>query len=145
MARSKSPVSVKSLTEVELELMNILWRLEGGTGGTVNDVLAALPADRPLAYTSVSTILRILEQKQVVTTEKVGRGHRYLPVVTKQDYEAFALSQVMGKVFDGQPVALVRRLVDAGHLSRADLTALQDLLEEKANASAGASGTRSRR
>jgi len=133
MARSKrtSRVSAKPLTEVELELMNILWRLDGGT---VNDVLAALPPERPLAYTSVSTILRILEQKGVLGSEKVGRGHRYLPLVPKQDYEAFALEQVMGKVFDGQPVALVRRLVDGGQLSRADLAALQELLEERSKA-----------
>jgi predicted transcriptional regulator len=130
MARSKRParVSAKPLTEVELELMNILWRLDGGT---VNDVLGALPAERPLAYTSVSTILRILEQKGVLASEKVGRGHRYVPLVAKQDYEAFALEQVMGKVFDGQPVALVRRLVDGGQLSRDDLAALQELLEER--------------
>jgi predicted transcriptional regulator len=133
MARSKrtSRVSAKPLTEVELELMSILWRLDGGT---VNDVLAALPPERPLAYTSVSTILRILEQKGVLGSEKVGRGHRYLPLVPKQDYEAFALEQVMGKVFDGQPVALVRRLVDGGQLSRADLAALQELLEERSKA-----------
>ena len=133
MARSKraARVSAKPLTEVELELMNILWRLDGGT---VNDVLAALPAVRPLAYTSVSTILRILEQKGVLGSEKVGRGHRYLPLVPKQDYEAFALEQVMGKVFDGQPVALVRRLVDGGQLSREDLAALQELLEERSKA-----------
>ena len=67
-------------------------------------------------------------------SEKVGRGHRYLPLVPKQDYEAFALEQVMGKVFDGQPVALVRRLVDGGQLSRADLAALQELLEERSKA-----------
>jgi predicted transcriptional regulator len=133
MARSKraSRVSAKPLTEVELELMNILWRLDGGT---VNDVLAALPPERPLAYTSVSPILRILEQKGVLGSEKVGRGHRYRPLVPKQDYEAFALEQVMGKVFDGQPVALVRRLVDGGQLSREDLAALQELLEERSKA-----------
>jgi len=133
MPRAKRPsrASAKPLTEVELELMNILWRLEGGT---VNDVLGALPPERPLAYTSVSTILRILEQKQVLESEKVGRGHRYLPLVAKEDYEAFALEQVMGKVFDGQPVALVRRLVDGGQLSRADLAALQELLEERTRA-----------
>ena len=129
MARGKRGVrAAKPLTEVELELMNILWRLEGGT---VNEVLAELPSGRPLAYTSVSTILRILEQKGVLGSEKVGRGHRYQPLVPKQDYEAFALEQMMGKVFDGQPVALVRRLVDGGQLSREDLAALQALLEEK--------------
>ena len=84
MAPAKSVRPVRLLTESELELMTILWRLRGGT---VADVLAALPSDRPLAYTSVSTILRILEQKGVLTTEKVGRGHRYLPAVAKGDYE----------------------------------------------------------
>ena len=116
------------LTEVELELMTILWQLGGGT---VSDVLAALPPDRPLAYTSVSTILRILEGKGIVASEKVGRGHRYLPAVAKGAYEAFALEEVVGKVFGGEPLALVRRLVDTAGLSRKDLAALRALLEEK--------------
>jgi predicted transcriptional regulator len=116
------------LTEVELELMTILW--DRG-GGTVSEVQGALPPERPLAYTSVSTILRILEQKGVLQSEKVGRGHRYLPVVAKGDYEAFALDQVVGKVFGGEPLALVRRLVDTHGLSRKDLAALRTLLEEK--------------
>jgi predicted transcriptional regulator len=118
----------KTLTEVELELMTILWDLRGGT---VNDVLAALPPTRPLAYTSVATILRILEQKGVLAAEKVGRGHRYLPLIAKDQYEAFALEHMVGKVFGGEPVALVRRLVDAAGLSRRDLAALRALLEAK--------------
>ncbi|HEY0706619.1 MAG TPA: BlaI/MecI/CopY family transcriptional regulator, partial [Polyangia bacterium] len=67
----REPLPEKSLTEVELELMTILWQLGGGT---VNEVMAALPEGRTLAYTSVSTILRILEQKGVLSAEKVGRG-----------------------------------------------------------------------
>ena len=111
--------------------MNILWR-EGG--GTVANVLAALPAERQLAYTSVSTILRILEQKKVVASEKVGRGHRYVPLVAKEAYEAFALDEVVGKVFDGQPLALVRRLVDTKGLTRKDIAALKALLDESERA-----------
>jgi predicted transcriptional regulator len=127
MATRKPPRLERTLTEVELELMTILWELGGGT---VNEVLAALPPTRPLAYTSVATILRILEQKGVLGTEKVGRGHRYLPLVAKDRYEAFALEQMVGKVFGGEPLALVRRLVDAG-LSRRELSALKSLLEAK--------------
>lgn len=126
VAKSKRPQRL--LTEVELELMSILWR---GGGATVADVLAALPADRTLAYTSVSTILRILEQKAVVASEKVGRGHRYVPTMAKGDYEAFALDQVVGKVFGGQPLALVRRLVDTKGLTRKHVAALKALLDEK--------------
>jgi predicted transcriptional regulator len=116
------------LTESELELMTILWRLEGAT---VNEVLAALPPNRPLAYTSVSTILRILEQKGVVTSEKIGRGHRYLPAVAKDAYEGFALDQVVETVFDGQPLSLVRRLFDGAGLTRRDLASLRALLDDK--------------
>lgn len=115
------------LTEVELELMVLLWRMGGGT---VSEVLQALPPARKLAYTSVSTIVRILEQKGVVRSEKVGRAHRYLPVVARDDYEAFALDQVVGKVFDGQPLALVRRLVDTAGLTRREIADLKRLLDE---------------
>jgi predicted transcriptional regulator len=131
MAAAKSRRPTRPLTEVELELMTILWR-EGG--GTVADVLAALPGDRRLAYTSVSTMLRILEQKQVLASEKIGRGHRYVPRVAKQAYEAFALEQVVGKVFDGEPLALMRCLMDTKGLTRKDIAALKALLDEQERA-----------
>jgi predicted transcriptional regulator len=66
-----------------------------------------------------------------VKSDKVGRGHRYIPAVAKGDYEAFALKEVVGKVFGGQPLALVRRLVDTAGLTRKDVAALKALLDEK--------------
>ena len=128
MSAAKHKRPERLLTESELELMTILWREAGATAG---EVLAALLPERPLAYTSVSTILRILEQKGVVRSEKVGRGHRYVPAVAKGDYEAFALGQVVDKVFDGQPLSLVRRLVDTAGLTREDLAALKALLDDR--------------
>jgi predicted transcriptional regulator len=128
MVARKARRPEKLLTEVELELMNILWRLDGGT---VADVMAHLPPERPLAYTSVSTILRILEQKEVLRSEKLGRGHRYHPRVPKGDYEAYALEHVVGRVFGGEPLALVRRLVDTAGLSKKDLAELKTLLDRK--------------
>ena len=80
MARPKSTPG-KRLTEVELELMSILWRLQGGS---VGDVMSALPRERALAYTSVSTILRILEGKGVLAARKEGRGHVYTPLLDKR-------------------------------------------------------------
>lgn len=117
-----------ALTEVELELMNILWRLKEGS---VNDVLAELPQSRKLAYTSVSTILRILEQKKVLTTRKEGRGHVYVPKLSKTDYEASALKNIVNKVFDGTPVAMVRQLLDTNDLTKDDLKELHKLLAER--------------
>jgi predicted transcriptional regulator len=117
------------LTEVELELMTILWRL--GDGGTVNDVLEALPAERPLAYTSVSTILRILERKGIVKARKQGRGHVYVPRMTKAAYEARSLRHLLSRVFDGAPTALVRCLVESEQLSPEELRTIRGLLQAR--------------
>lgn len=62
------------LTEVELEFMTVLWQIGRGT---VRDLIAKLAADRNLAYTSVATIMRILEQKNFVTSVKEGKTFVY--------------------------------------------------------------------
>src|SRR3954464_12077083 len=102
MRKSKPAETPRRLTDVELELMSILWEL--GEGG-VADVIGQLPAGRALAYTSVSTILRILEGKGVVDSRKQGRGHVYVPVLTRVEYEARAVRDVVERVFAGVPVA----------------------------------------
>jgi predicted transcriptional regulator len=99
--------------------------------GTVNDVMAALPTGRPLAYTSVSTILRILEKKAVLGSRKQGRGHIYVPRVSKAEYESFSVRDLITRVFDGTPGALVRCLVDSDALSPEDLKALRRVLERR--------------
>lgn len=120
----KGKDSDRTLTEVELELMTILWRL---TEGTVNDVIAQLPNNRRLAYTSVSTILRILEQKGVLQTRKEGRGHIYVPQLKKADYEATTVQNVVERVFDGAPVALVKQLLD--HVDERTLREIKELIQ----------------
>jgi len=118
----------KMLTEVELEMMQILWKTHGGT---VNDVLQDLPKARRLAYTSVSTILRILEQKGFLKAEKEGRGHLYQPVISKADYESKSVNHLVDKVFENAPSALVRRLLDEKGISPRELKEIRDLLNEK--------------
>jgi predicted transcriptional regulator len=112
------------LTQVELELMTVLWRLESGT---VADVIENLPAGRELAYTSVSTILRILEKK--VESRKQGRGHLYVPLVRKDAYEAWTVQDLVTRLFDGAPAALVRTLIASERLSPADRRAIRELLD----------------
>jgi predicted transcriptional regulator len=118
----------KLLTEVELELMALLWKRGEGS---VSDVLAELPKDRKLAYTSVSTILRILEQKGVVSTRKEGRGHVYVPRLSKAAYEKRALKHVVARVFDGAPVALVKQLLNSD-IGAEDLEEIKKLIEARA-------------
>lgn len=118
----------KLLTETELELMNLLWHLGEGS---VRDVISALPQDRKLAYTSVSTMLRILEQKGVVVARKVGRGHVYKPQLVREEYQARSVHHLVDKVFDGASTVLVRRLLDSRDLSDSDLKAIQAMLDER--------------
>lgn len=117
---------VKLLTDVELELVTPLWQLGEGT---VHDVLRMLPATRALAYTSVSTVLRILVGKGVLVVRREGRGHVYVPRVSKAEYEATSLRHIVQHVFDGAPDALVRRLLEAEELDDRKLAAIRAALK----------------
>ncbi|WP_309890012.1 BlaI/MecI/CopY family transcriptional regulator [Archangium sp.] len=128
MSRSPPGEADKPLTPVELELMQLVWRLGEVS---VADVLAALPAERKLAYTSVSTVLRILEQKGVVRSRKVGRGHVYSALLAREDYEARSVRHLVETVFAGTPSALVERLVEAVPLSPEEVEQLRKLLGQK--------------
>lgn len=116
------------LTETELELMTIVWKLGEGS---VADVIAHLPKGRDLAYTSVSTILRILEQKEVLGARKEGRGHVYFPLLQKEDYEARTLKHVVEKVFDGTAVSVMRQLLKSEDLTEEELVELRKLMAKK--------------
>ncbi len=117
----------KMLTETELELINILWKIGEGT---VADVLQNLTKERDLAYTSVSTILRILEQKKVLKTRKEGRGHVYIPLLSKEEYEERTLRHVVDHVFDGTPMALAKQFINTTNLSKEELAELKKLIEQ---------------
>lgn len=114
------------LTETELELMLILWKLEEAS---VHDVIAGLPKSRAMAYTSASTIIRILEKKGFVASRKEGKGHLYSPLLTKQDYESRTLGHVMGRLFESTPVAMVARLINDHKLSAQEIAELKRLLD----------------
>ena len=117
----------KMLTDVELELMTILWRIGEGS---VASVMTELPEERELAYTSVSTILRILEQKKILKTRKQGRGHIYIPLLSKSDYEAKTVRHVVENVFEGAPVTLIRTLLDTVTLKDEELEELRKIINK---------------
>ena len=116
------------LTEVELEFMTELWTLGEGT---VHDVLNRLSADRNLAYTSAATILRILEQKQFVTSRKQGKSHVYKPTLAKDAYQTRSLKDLSAKLFDDTPASLVARLVNDDELSEEALGQIRALVDRR--------------
>jgi predicted transcriptional regulator len=118
----------KPLTATELEMMSVLWRIGPAT---VLQVVEALRPQRELAYTSVSTMVRILEQKGYVTSTKEGRGHLYQAALAKEAYQRSSLQRLVSNVFDDTPALLVRQLLDSAALSEADLTEIRALLRKK--------------
>jgi len=119
---------IEFLTEVELEFMNLLWDLGEGT---VRDVLAKMAPERNLAYTSVATILRILEQKKFVASTKKGKKYMYRALLSKDTYQSRSLKNLSEKLFDNTPVSLVARLVDDYDLSNDALGEIRDLLNRR--------------
>jgi len=109
-------------------MMNVIWRIGPCT---VAQVVEALRPQRELAYTSVSTIVRILEQKGYVKSTKAGRGHLYDALVSKADYQAVSLERLVSNVFDGEPSLLVQRLLDSRALTDDELAEIKALLRKK--------------
>jgi predicted transcriptional regulator len=87
----------KSLTKAEEEIMQILWQLEKAF---IKDVVDALPEPKP-HYNTVSTIVKILEDKGFVSHESFGKSNRYFPVLAKDDYSKRSMKQFVKRYFDG--------------------------------------------
>ncbi|KTC87625.1 MULTISPECIES: BlaI/MecI/CopY family transcriptional regulator [Legionella] len=115
------------LTEVELELMNIIWSLNKVT---IKEIVSHLPKERPLAYTTVATVVKVLEQKGFLECQKSSFAHVFVPIVTKAEYEGTCIEHMVTNVFDGEPVALVQRLLMAKKLEQDDIQAIEEALKQ---------------
>lgn len=115
------------LTEVELELMNIIWSLNQVT---IKEIVSHLPKERPLAYTTVATVVKVLEQKGFLECQKSSFAHVFVPIVSKAEYEGTCIDHMVTNVFDGEPVALVQRLLMAKKLEQDDIQAIEEALKQ---------------
>jgi len=106
--------------------MSVLWDLGDATVAEVREQLA----DK-LAYTTVLTVLRTLEQKGYVEHTGEGRAHRYHPLVQRETAGRSALRRLVDKVFQGSPELLMTHLVSDKNLSDGDLRRLRKLLEAR--------------
>ena len=123
MARKKSA----NLTDAELRLMDVIW--EKGEA-TVTEVAAALPRDLGLAYNTVLTTLRILEEKGFLrhTKAKEGRAFVYCAVVDRDQASRTALRHLVSRFFRNSPELLVLNLLEDEELSRKELRRIRALL-----------------
>lgn len=109
------------LTRYELELMDVLWQLGEGT---VQDVCDGL--ERPLAYTTVMTTLRLLHgKKKVLKRVKRGRAHVYQPIVSRDAVSRSVMSDLQGVLFREQLPSLMLGLLEDGSLTQSDIKTLK--------------------
>lgn len=123
MARKKSP----HLTDAELRLMDVLW--EKGEA-TVSDVAEALPNNPALAYSTVLTTLRILENKGFVRHTKDGRAFVYHPVVGREQARESAVTHLVRRFFEDSPELLMLNLLDQKKVGAEELRLLRKKIEE---------------
>ena len=114
------------LSDRELDVMAVLW---ARGSGTVAEVREALPDS--LAYTTVLTVLRTLEEKGFVGHEEEGKAHRYLPLVARERAGRSALTRMVEKLFDGSPELLLTQLVSDRKLSPHDIRRLRRILDQR--------------
>ncbi len=119
-----------TLTKAEEEIMQIIWKLERCTVSDIRDVMEKNEGLRP-PHSTVSTMVRILEEKGFLGHKAYGRTYEYFPVVPKADYTKRSLHKLVSDYFDGSVNRLVSFLVEEEKLDVEELTRLLDKLDDQ--------------
>ncbi len=123
------PKKSNTLTEAELRLMKILWQ-RGESA--VTDLVAAMPEGEALAYNSVLTTIRILEQKGYVEHRQEGRAFVYWPCVQEMDASRSEVRHVLNRFFGNSRERLLLSVLDDEEITSEELRRLRDLIRDSA-------------
>lgn len=121
----KQPTKNVRLTDREAEIMEVLWKLGASTVAEVREKL-----EDDLAYTTVLTILRTLEEKGYVTSAPDGRAHRYTPSVGREAAQRSATRALVRKLFEGSTELLLTHLVTDEKLTKEQIARIKKLLDQ---------------
>ena len=121
---------MKKLTRKEEEVMKILWRIKQGF---VKDVVEYYPDPKP-HYNTISSLVRLLEEKGFVDHNAYGNTHQYFPIISKQEYRKFFIKDVVKDYFDNSYKQTVSLFIEEQNLSKEDLDELSELIKSKKEA-----------
>ena len=122
------PKRSATLTEAELRLMEVLWQRGPST---VQQVLDALSGDKPLAYNSVLTTIRILEKKGYAAHAKDGRAHVYAPLVERSLATRSEVRHLVQRLFRNSHELLVLNILEDAGLNADELQRLKQYLKDR--------------
>ena len=117
---------LEQLTEGEERIMQALWSLGEGS---VNDVLAVLPAPKP-KYTTVATFIKLLGNKGYVTHRAEGKSYIFTPAVSRDDYVRKRMRTTLQNYFDGSFTRMVSFFSEHENLTTQEMDEIQKLMEE---------------
>lgn len=120
---------MKEITQRELEVLETLWNIKKGF---VNDVLDQFPNPKP-PYTTVSSIIRILESKGYVTHKAYGKTHEYTPTISRGLYKKTILKNMISHFFDGSLDKVVSFMAKENELSEKEANEIVELIEQFKN------------
>ena len=118
------------LTRAEEDIMQIIWQLGPCTVSQIRDFMEQNLGQPKPPHSSISTIVRILEEKGVLDHKAYGRTYEYFPKISKEDYSRDSLQKLVTDYFDGSMKRLVSFLVEEKDLSLRELNDLIDKLED---------------
>lgn len=121
------PKRSNTLTEAELRLMRLLW---ARGESAVSDLVQALPENTPLAYTSVLTTIRILEQKRYVRHRKEGRAFLYSPCVAEHEAQRSEIQHVLQRFFENSRERMVLSLLSDTEATPEELERMKKVIAE---------------
>jgi BlaI family penicillinase repressor len=116
-----------TLTQQELAIMKVVWRLEKAT---VRDVYEAMRETRQIAYTTVMTMMSILEKKGYLKKELVDRAHVFRPAKKRQQVVGAMVRDFVERVFDGASDSLLLALAKDNKLTEKQKRIVKQLIEE---------------
>ena len=114
-------------SELELQVLSVLW--ERGPS-TARQVLEAMPDGKARAYTTVLTVMQVMEKKRLLTHTRDGVAHVYRPAVSKRHVLRPLLRGLVDRIFGGSTSAAVQQLLAETDVTEADLARIRDLLRE---------------
>lgn len=115
-----------TLTKAEEKIMKILW----GIGkGFIKDIIEQYPDPKP-PYNSVSTIVRVLVQKEIVGYNAYGNSHQYHPLITKEEYSKGQLSRLVSDYYNNSLKQVVNFFSESKQLDQKELDEVMKMLEE---------------
>lgn len=118
---------MKKLTQKEEEIMQVLWELNGGF---IKDILEAMPLPKP-HYNTLSTMMKILQEKGFVSHKKYGNMLQYQPAVKREDYKTDAVGDLLEKYFDNSYMNMIAHFAKNENMTEEEKNEILKLIKPK--------------